>query len=310
MAKSQEETILTKKIKQIIVLGAGVIGSCYGAFLSLKNDVKMIDDETRVNKINNNGITIITDIEKKFNPVAQTHLRRILPNTLVLLTTKAHQSEAALQKIKKLLRTDTIILILQNGLGNEAVVKKILASHTQVIRGIVNSGAWELEPTRFQLVLRETVLKPSPASELISKIFNDAGLPTRISQNFKTELWQKLILNCVVNPLTAILQVRNNQIGIPILAQLRLRIIKECIKVAKAEGIILPPNLSQTLDKTILSYTNFSSMYQDIIQGKKTEIDFLNGRIIELGKKHKIPTPYNEILYNIIKFLELKNATK
>ena len=295
------------KFDNIIVLGAGVIGSCFGALLSARNKIIMVDNNTIVDKIINKGITIIMNSEKKFNPVAQTDLNEIMPNTLILVTTKAHQTEAAIQKVKNLLLADTVILILQNGLGNEYIIKKATGDKVEVIRGIVNSGAWEIQPGCFNLITRETVLEPANTSKMITHIFNNSDLITRISKNFISELWQKLILNCVLNPLTSILRVRNNQIGVPILKNLRHQIIGECVKVGKAEGVILTADLSETLDNVIQNYTNFSSMYQDVMNGKKTEIDFLNGRIIELGKKHNIPTPCNEALYAIIKFMEPKN---
>lgn len=295
------------KFDNIIVLGAGVIGSCYGALLSAGNKVIMVDNNAIIDKINNKGITIIMNNEKKFNPVAQTDLNEIMPNTLILLTTKAHQTETAIQKVKNLLLDDTVILILQNGLGNEHIVKKATGDKVEVIRGIVNSGAWEIQPGRYNLILHETVLEPTSTSSSITQIFNESNLPTKTSQSFISELWQKLILNCVVNPLTAILRVRNNQIGVLVLKSLCHQIIEECMQVGNAEGVILNDNFSKTLEIAIQSYTNFSSMYQDVVNGKKTEIDFLNGRIVELGKKHNIPTPCNDALYAIIKFMEPKN---
>jgi 2-dehydropantoate 2-reductase len=69
----------------------------------------------------------------------------------------------------------------------------------------------------------------------------------------------------------------------------------------------VPKDLTAKIEKEILGYTNYSSMYQDIMKGKKTEIDFLNGKIVELGAKHSIPTPVNETLVHFIEFLEEKN---
>jgi 2-dehydropantoate 2-reductase len=74
--------------------------------------------------------------------------------------------------------------------------------------------------------------------------------------------------------------------------------------VGKAEGICFQSNLEECVDRKIARYTNFSSMYQDIMKQKKTEIDFLNGKIVELGKKHGIPTHINAFLVGLIKFLE------
>ena len=292
---------------KIIVIGAGVIGSCYGAMLSQKNTVTMVDNKEVVDRINTIGMTIKTKSEKNFTLTATTKLEEIKPKTLILLTTKAHQSEQAIKQIKNLEVENSVILILQNGLGNEDIVKKIVKDRAEVIRGIVNSGAWQVEPGKFNLILNETILKPTDTGKRVAKIFNESGLPTRISKDFISELWQKLILNCVVNPLTAILRVRNNKIAVPVLKSLRHQIVKECLTVSEAEGIFLAANLSNKLDQMIPSYNNFSSMYQDVVNGKETEIDFINGKIIELGIKHNIPTPANEALYAIIKFMETKN---
>jgi 2-dehydropantoate 2-reductase len=76
--------------------------------------------------------------------------------------------------------------------------------------------------------------------------------------------------------------------------------------VAEAEGIQLKQGLQTQIDRKIRSYTNYSSMYQDIAKGKKTEIDFLNGKIVELGTKHGIPTPFNETLVSLVRFMEAR----
>jgi 2-dehydropantoate 2-reductase len=293
---------------EIIVIGAGVIGSCYGALLSQKNNVILIDNKEVTDRIDADGVTLINDVEKKFFPKAKINLKKVLPNTLILLTTKAHQSENAVQQINHLLQDDTVILILQNGLGNEEIIRGVVEDRVEVIRGIVNSGAWQVEPGKLNLILRETVLEPTTdTASVIVQLFNDSGLPARVAKDFISELWQKLVLNCVLNPLTAILRVRNYQIGTPGLKKLRYQIVEECLTVSKAEGVDLPPNLADAIDKAIQGYTNFSSMYQDITNGKKTEIDFLNGKIVQLAKKHSISTPCNEALTAMIKFLEPEN---
>jgi len=107
-----------------------------------------------------------------------------------------------------------------------------------------------------------------------------------------------------VNPLTAILQVKNDEILVDSLKQLRSRIVEECVEVGKCEGIDFQPNVNESVDKCISRYENYSSMCQDIMKGRKTEIAFLNEKIVELGRKHKIPTPINEAMICLVKFLE------
>lgn len=165
-----------------------------------------------------------------------------------------------------------------------------------------------LKPGKIKFWTGETIIELNEEAAKIVGILNESGLKTRLSEDINREVWIKLVVNCVVNPLTAVFRVRNCAIWEDSLRPVRHGIVRECVEVAKAEGIVLPENLAERIDKQVSSYTNFSSMYQDILKGKKTEIDFLNGKIVELGKKHHIQTPINETLVSFIKFLEGKNG--
>jgi len=128
-----------------------------------------------------------------------------------------------------------------------------------------------------------------------------------LSKDIKKEIWKKLVVNCLLNPLTALFRVKNNEIGDRVLKPVRKKIIKECLEVAAAEGVYFNRGFEKELDEKMSFYKNYSSMCQDIMKGRKTEIDFLNGKILELAKKHRLETPANEIIYYLIKFLEEKN---
>jgi len=289
---------------KIFVLGAGAIGSSYGALLSRKNDVTLIGNENHVDAIISRGLTLSGDVQKEFFIKAETIIREVPSNTLTLLTTKAHDSEKAITGIKGLLKDDTVILILQNGLGNKELVKRIVRDEIQIVRGLVKSAAEFLEPGKIAFWNGETILEQTKMSKRIVWLFNESGLRTRISNEMDEEMWNKLVVNCVVNPITAILRVRDNEVAVDSLRQLRHGIVEECVKVGKCEGIVFQLDLKEAIEKDIMKFTNFSSMCQDIMKRKKTEIDFLNGKIVELGKKHNIPTPINEAMTCLIKFLE------
>lgn len=289
---------------KIFVLGAGAIGSSYGALLSRKNDVTLIGNENHVDAIISRGLTLSGDVQKEFFIKAETKIREVPSNTLILLTTKAHDSEKAITEIKGLLKDDTVILILQNGLGNKELVKRIVRDEIQIVRGLVKSAAEFLEPGKIAFWNGETILEQTKMSKRIVWLFNESGLRTRISNEMDEEMWNKLVVNCVVNPITAILRVRDNEVAVDSLRQLRHGIVEECVKVGKCEGIVFQLDLREAIEKDIMKFTNFSSMCQDIMKRKKTEIDFLNGKIVELGKKHNIPTPINEAMTCLIKFLE------
>ena len=288
---------------KIFVLGAGAIGSSYGALLSRRNDVTLIGNKAHVDVVNSKGLTLSGDVQERFFIKAETKIKEIPSNALILLTTKAHDSTKAIKEIIDLLKNDTVILILQNGLGNKELVKGIVGE-TPVVRGLVKVAAEFLEPGRITFWKGETILEQRETGEGIAALFNESGLKARVSNEIDREIWNKLIVNCVVNPLTAILQVRDNEIAVDSLRRLRHGIVEECVEVGKREGIAFQPNLKESIDKDISKYTNFSSMCQDIMKGKKTEIDFLNRNIVDLGKKHNIPTPINEAMIYLIKFLE------
>ena len=289
---------------KIFVLGAGAIGSSYGALLSRKNDVTLIGNKAHVDAINSKGLTLSGDVQERFFIKAETKIKEIPKNTLILLTTKAHDSARAIKEIKDLLKNDTVILILQNGLGNKGLVKGIVGDEVEVVRGLVKIAAEFLEPGRITIWNGETVLEQMEAGERIAALFNESGLKARVSNEMDRELWNKLVVNCVVNPLTAILQVRDNEIAVDSLRQLRHGIVEECVEVGKCEGIAFQPDLKESIDKDISKFTNLSSMCQDVMKGRRTEIDFLNGKMVELGRKHKVTTPINEAMVCLIKFLE------
>jgi 2-dehydropantoate 2-reductase len=289
-------------------LGAGAIGSVFGALLSRKNDVTLIGRESHVKAINSNGLSVSGEVNEIFHVKAEKEIREIPKNTLIILTTKAHETGEAIKGIRKLLKKNTVILILQNGIGNEEIVNKIVGDKAQVLRGVTLMAAEFFEPGKVNFWNGETVIEYDEAAEKIAKVFNECGLKTRLSNEIEKEVWCKLITNCVINPLTAIFRVKNYEVASETLKAIRHEIVRECIQVAKAEGIILSNNLAEEIDRKIAKYTNFSSMCQDILKGEKTEIDFLNGKIVELGRKHGIPTPVNETLVAIIKFLEGKSC--
>lgn len=293
---------------KIFVLGAGAIGSVYGALLSKGNDVTLIGNKAHVDAVNLKGLSISGDISKIFHLKADIKICEIPEKTLIILTTKAYDSAKAIERIKKLLKKDTVILILQNGIGNKEIVKRAASGEVRILRGLTTMAAEFFEHGKIRFWSGETIVEQSKVAEKIAGIFNECTLKTRLSNDINKELWNKLVVNCTINPLTALLRVRNYEIAVDSLKTVRYEIVKECVEVGKAEGINFPADLQKRIDKEISNYTNFSSMCQDIMKGNRTEIDFLNGKIVELGRKHHIPTPVNETLVCLIKFLEETNG--
>ena len=292
--------------RKIIVLGAGAIGSSYGALLSRKNDVTLIGNKAHVDALESNGLLVEGDVRDRFSVKAAVGVREIPPGSLILLTTKAQDMVEAVKRIKPLLKKDTVILVLQNGLKIKQLIQRLVGAEIEVVRGLALLAAEFLEPGGIRFWNGPTVIERTKTGEEIAALLRESGIKVTVTEEMEKEEWSKLIVNCVINPLTAILRVRNNEIEADSLKAIRHRIVEECVRVGNAEGMSFEPGLRADIDRKIRGYSNFSSMCQDIIKGKKTEIEFLNGKIVELGKKHGILTPVNETLVSLIKFMEAK----
>ena len=134
--------------------------------------------------------------------------------------------------------------------------------------------------------------------------FTNCGLNAYVSKDIKYDMWKKLIFNCVLNPVTAILRIENKGIADEKINPLKKLIAEECCKIAEADGIKFGIDFVSTTNKEFSKSNNISSMQQDLLKGKHTEIDYLNGAVVKLGKKFGMQCPVNEALTMIIKEME------
>jgi 2-dehydropantoate 2-reductase len=282
------------------------VGSAYGAVLSRENDVLLVGREKHVNAINKAGLSVEGDFAGSYSPAATVHLEEIPPEALLVVATKAYDLAQSLATIQSTVQDDTTILLIQNGLGIEELARRMLNKHCAIERGIVAMASEMLGPGQIRVRRGPTFLDDSSTSKRIFELLERSNLTPQISSDFKREVWIKCVVNCVINPLSAILQVRNNLVGRQQLAWIRHSIVKEAMAVGVAEGIDFGIDLIELIDEIIPRYNNRSSMLQDIEKGRPTEIDYINGRIVELGKRHSIGTPVNKCLTQLVQFLEEK----
>ena len=292
-------------LMQIIVLGAGAIGSLYGAKLVVDNDVTLIGRAGHVRAIEENGLRI-EGIETKTIPVrAVTHISELPPDTLILLTTKVPATAMALKPIAAIVRDDTTIVALQNGLESAEIARRALGGRGVVLRGISQFGAiFERAGTIRYMAKGYTLLEDHQRSERIAAVLNDAGLDCRIVVNIRTEVWRKVVFNCVVNPITTIIGSEVGEIVDPRLNRLKQLVIEECVAVAAAEGVELETDLAREINAAYAGSRNLVSMRQDLLRGRTTEIDYLNRAVAELGSRRGVECPVNRGLTDIIKGME------
>jgi 2-dehydropantoate 2-reductase len=290
---------------QVIVLGAGAIGSLFGAKLAADNDVTLIARPDHVDAINANGLRLEGIQTETVHIRAATRVERLERDALILLTTKVPATSAALEPLVPLVRDDTTVIALQNGLGSERVASEAVCGRCPVLRGITQAGAIFAAPGTIKYMVRgHTVLEQHERSERISAMLNAADLECRISPNIQHDIWHKLIFNCVVNPITTIIGSEVGGIADARLRPLKQAVIDECVAVAAAEGIRFDVDFLHEIDAVYGASRNIVSMLQDIRRGRRTEIDYLNGAVAALGQKHGLRCPANSGLTSIINAFE------
>ncbi len=289
----------------IVIFGAGAIGSLFGALLSKGNNVLLIGRKTHVTAIRKNGLIIKGKTHLNVKIMAKSSVDNVsFSPDLLILTVKSYDTETALLQARKIITDNTIVLSLQNGLDNIDKISKFL-NPKRIIAGVTTHGAFFSKPGiikhtgKGKTLLGELNGKKTKRIDYIVKLFNQAGIETADSKNILKEIWIKAIINSSINPLTAIFQCKNGYLmENPLLEKLVEMICKESTGIANAEGIDL--SYSEMLNKTneVIKNTsdNYSSMLQSIKKRKKTEIDSINGKLIEIGKKHNISTMISQVL--------------
>jgi 2-dehydropantoate 2-reductase len=200
---------------------------------------------------------------------------------------------------------DTTILCLQNGLGSERIARAALGNRGIVLRGITQFGAIFESPGVIQFMAPGyTLIEQNERSDRIARILSDAGLDCRISPNIVADVWHKLVINCVVNPITAILGCEVGGIANPQLDPFKQLVIDECVAVAATQGVTFAVDFMREIGDVFRPSRNLASMLQDLRRGHPTEIDYMNGTVALLGARHGIECPVNDALTKIVKAME------
>jgi len=304
----------------ILVFGLGALGHVFAALLQKSgHSVIGIGRSNIVEKINQKGI-LVTGIWGKHQVKlkgAYTTIEKIPKKDfdLILLTVKSYNTKNALLALKSIVNTNTLLICVQNGYGNYETAIEILGEKCVVLSRVI-FGAELLAPGEVKVtVCADDVIIGSPKNAIpedqlrnLAKIFTQAGIPTRYSQHIESYLWDKILYNCALNALGAILEVNYGKLGeISPLKEIMEDIVKEIFLVAKAYNIRLfwqsPEAYLEHFYNKLLPPTaaHYPSMLQDILKGKKTEIDALNGAIVKLGKNANISTPVNLFITRLIK---------
>ena len=289
----------------IVVLGAGAIGSLYAAKLSAMHPVTLVGRRDHVDAIRRDGLRLIGRETLTRRVDAVTEIESIAARTIVLLTTKVNASEAAVGAIAHLLRDDTVIVCVQNGLHSDAIARRAARGRGLVLRAITQFGAIHQSAGVINFTVSGyTLIEDGPRSVGIAAMLTACGLDGRVSPDIKTEVWRKLIFNCVINPITSIIGSDVGGIADPRLDPLKRLVIDECLAVARTEGVAFTLDFLATIADVFGPSRNIASMRQDLMRGRPTEIDHMNGAVADLGRCAGIDCPVNAALVAIIKAME------
>mgnify|MGYP001076259723 CR=1 FL=1 len=308
---------------KIAIIGAGAMGSLYASYLSVKNEVILLDTyDKQVEKINIDGITLIENdnSEKVYYPKAVMSGTDVGNVDLVIVFVKSTYTFDAVKMNQKLIGDKTIVMTLQNGAGNNRDISNFIAedriivgttSHNCVSKGlgkIYHSGVGpsNIGPNIPGDKINEELI-------LVKNTFDESGLDVNILDDIQKVLWNKIFVNCGINGLSMVMDckigemIKNDQ-----LLDLLKHIVYECVMVAEADGSFF--ERKEALDNVITvaksNETGVASMCQDRHNKRITEIDKINGVIVKLGQEYNVDTPYNRMLVKMVHAVENTYSSK
>ena len=294
-------------IEKVLLCGLGAVGLTYANKLKDVCELKILADSERIEKYKTNlpalnGVQIELDYilpDETWNP------------DLIIITTKAQGLESAIEYIKNFIDKKTIILSLINGISSENEIAqvygwdKVLHSyfigHSAVREdnNVTQDGVGRIV---FGSPYEENKIKVQELKDFLESKNIDYEIPKDIIYS----LWLKFALNVFSNQASAIMGLTFGEMKSKKFKKFAKKIIKEVTVIAKEEGISGYENLEKDSLTALMSMVNNgkTSMYQDILADRKTEVDIFAGEIVRLGEKHNIKTPYNQVMYDMIKVIE------
>ena len=295
---------------RILVFGAGALGSVVGALLSNHHEVHLVVRPGHAQAIKKKGLRIAGVVNDVFSLETHLDLDDVPKPEMIFVTVKAYDTKAALDALTEMAGYARTVVSLQNGLTNLGLFRSTLPD--KAVMGATSMGATLMGPGdvlyagRGDTTFGQLTGKMEMASE-VAELFNEADLNARTEANIETELWMKGIINASINPLTAILGCRNGNLlkngGVLDISHLACR---EAVAVAEGIGVPLPPGDPFMKVKDVMRATaqNRSSMLQDLEHCKRTEIDEINGEIVQRAGPIGVPVPVNRALWRMVRGLE------
>lgn len=299
---------------KVCVVGCGAIGSLFAAHLARVDGVEVYAFDVwkdHVKAINERGLQISGAAEFTAKVRATTTVGEIPRCDYGIVATKSLHTKAAIEQTAHLFDEHSAVCSIQNGVGNE----EILAQHVKyVIRGTTFPAGHVIEPGQVGYdISGDTWIGPFEPSNTPMKMVEElaaaitkGGMNTLAMQDARGAQWAKLIFNASTNPVGALTGLHHGAATFyEPTGELFNALIEEGIAVARAQGIELHGDPRElVLQGAKAPGKHKASMLQDILAGRQTEVDFMNGAIVQWGEKVGVPTPLNKALWALVKGLE------
>ncbi|MDP4160216.1 MAG: 2-dehydropantoate 2-reductase [Bacillota bacterium] len=308
---------------KILVVGLGALGTVYSCFLSLAgHEVTGLGRSASIDKIKTNGVkvsgiwgehsAVLMSVVSDVSELVHNHY------DMIIITVKTFATEIIAQQIAPLVGEKTNVFLFQNGYGNLEAAAKFIPED-RLILGRVIFGAETLAQGETKVtVIADDVIIGSPKNLISPELLEDyaavflkAGIPTKASREIMKYVWGKIIYNSALNTLGAIFEVSYGQLAAePVTRDLMNRVVGEIFDLLQTRNIPMfwpdaETYLTNFYDKLIPpTAAHHASMLQDIQNGRRTEIDALNGAVVKLAQESGVAVPVNEVVVAMVKAKE------
>lgn len=300
---------------KIVIIGAGAMGCLYGAYLSRKHEVIMLDSfDKQVEAINQNGITVLEEdgTENKFTNVKACISGEYKEAAdLVVVFVKSTFTEDALRDNKKLFGDKTLVMTLQNGAGNDRKIAKYVNKKNIIIgtskHNSVNLGGGKVRHSGSGETTIGSNLENNTNLDKIQTILEESGFKVEKTNDIQRVIWSKLFVNLSINTFTAITRAPiGSMIENKYAWDFAEKMICEAVDVAEADGTHFSYREVLNMVHHVCEDAGkgYSSMSQDVMNCRLTEIDAINGAIVEQAKLYNVKVHYNSLIVDLIHAIE------
>ena len=306
---------------KISIIGSGAMGSLFGGRLSLAGHEVVLYDVHRehVEAVKRGGLAIEQAGSGEVtvaSPAASVDPEDVRGSQAMIVFVKSTATEEAAKQFVPYASPDTVVLTLQNGLGNEAIIRRYFGAE-RTAAGVTSQGATFLGPGRIRHAGRGPThigMADGGAAKLapLAAALTAAGFETHVEGDVADLIWNKLIINVGINALTALTGKPNGRLlDFEETKAIMADLVAEALAVAAARGVRIThaDSLQTVYEVAKKTGANRSSMLQDFDRGRASEIDFINGAIVREGAELGIPVPVNATLTRLIRALEKARAS-